>query len=568
MTTSILDRLEVWHCTKFGKPWLGPLTMTRMLAIAVLALALVVVFANVKVRQDQGQIWKANPDITEIAGGMSFSTADAPYFLGHAAAAEKGLSPASYEWKRSYPKNGISDQQPSGSAAAAERPLLSTLISWVAPSSSHKDLLTAGHSILLVSAGATALMIMVAFGALGYWLEGTVAALGGGLSSAYLVRSSFGRIDTDQLNLGLMYLMFGLVVMSSRSRNILMIILWCIAAGATARIFMAWYGKPELIWMAMGAYLWLLIFLQRNVRIIALCMLLFYALTPITIPNPFEKFYVLPHILSGKFIFPNVRDTITEVSRLSTEDILVSVAGSVEMGLVCLFGLTLWAVRHPVLAIGYGPLAGFALLNFFIGNRAVFYSAPICWFGAAFLISTAARFIKESISSHLKATTQTRFANSPVSIAAASLSFVIAWVNSPTDYLPRPSFPKPVLEGMLKLDTIATSDKSVVATWWDYGYASIFFNNLHVLHHGGSHRKPTSHLFAYALLSSSQAETKGILQFLASQGTDSLNEYGSKSALLAEFNRPAKGTVPDIYLVLTRQMTGWIKSISRLEIGI
>ena len=45
------------------------------------------------------------------------------------------------------------------------------------------------------------------------------AAIGGGLSSAYLVRSSFGRIDTDQLNLGLMYLMFGLVMLSARSKK-------------------------------------------------------------------------------------------------------------------------------------------------------------------------------------------------------------------------------------------------------------------------------------------------------------------------------------------------------------
>ena len=51
------------------------------------------------------------------------------------------------------------------------------------------------------------------------------------------------------------------------------------------------------------------------------------------------------------------------------------------MGLVCLVGLGLWAARHPVMAFAYGPLAAFALLNFVIGNRAVFYSAPILWFG-------------------------------------------------------------------------------------------------------------------------------------------------------------------------------------------
>ena len=284
-------------------------------------LALVAVFANVKVRYDQRQIWKANPEITEIVGALS-SPPPMPYFLGHAAAAKDGLAPDEFHRKRAYPNAEI-EYQRADNAPSAKRPLLSTLISWLAPSSSPGDLLTAGHTILLVSAGVTVLMIILAFGAVGYWLEGTVAAFGGGLSSAYLVRSSFGRIDTDQLNLGLMYLMFGLVMMSAKSRTMLATLLWCLATGATASVFMAWYGKPELIWMAMAAYVWLLIILQRNVRTTALCMLIFYALAPVTLLNPFESIYVQPHVVQGDFIFPNTLDTITEVARISTTDMLV-----------------------------------------------------------------------------------------------------------------------------------------------------------------------------------------------------------------------------------------------------
>ena len=428
-------------------------------------LAVVAIVANV-VRGDRAD-WKANPEITEIVGALSFSTADAPYFLGHAAAAKDGLAPDEFHRKRAYPNAEIEYQQRADNAPAAKRPLLSTLISWLAPSSSPGDLLTAGHTILLVSAGITALMIILAFGAAGYWLEGTVAAFGGGLSSAYLVRSSFGRIDTDQLNLGLMYLMFGLVMMSAKSRTMLATLLWCLATGATASVFMAWYGKPELIWMAMAAYVWLLIILQRNVLTTALCILLFYALAPVTLPNPFESIYVQPHVALGDFLFPNTLDTITEVARISIADILVRAAGSVQMGIMCLTGLALWAARHPVLAIAYGPLAAFALLNFLIGNRAVFYSAPMFWFGAAFLMTSAARFVTEAISSQLNSVTHTRQVSSPVSIVVASLSLVIAWVNTPTGYVPRPSFPKPVLEGLVELENIAKSDASVVATWWD-----------------------------------------------------------------------------------------------------
>ena len=70
-------------------------------------------------------------------------------------------------------------------------------------------------------------MITICFGAAGYWAEGAVAAIGGGLSSAYLVRSSIGRIDTDQLNLGFMYLIFGLVIFAGRAKSKATAVGWC-----------------------------------------------------------------------------------------------------------------------------------------------------------------------------------------------------------------------------------------------------------------------------------------------------------------------------------------------------
>ena len=135
-------------------------------------------------------------------------------------------------------------------------------------------------------------MITLAFGATGYWLEGAVAAIGGGLSSAYLVRSSFGRIDTDQMNLGLMYLMFAPVMFSARSKKASVTLIWAVAAGATANIFMAWYAKTEMIWMAIAAYAWLLVVLRKDLRIAAACLLLFYAMAPVSLPNPFTSAYV------------------------------------------------------------------------------------------------------------------------------------------------------------------------------------------------------------------------------------------------------------------------------------
>ena len=176
------------------------------------------------------------------------------------------------------------------------------------------------------------------------------------------------------------------------------------------------------------------------------------------------------------------------------------------MGIVCLAGLALFLVRHPVIAIAYGPLVAFGLLNFVIGNRAIFYSAPIMWFGAAFLMTTTARFIAANMSD----AGYMPFATRQSTILAASLAMIVAWVNSPTDYVPRPSFPKPVLEGLASLKTAADPDNSVVTTWWDYGYASMFFNELPTFHDGGSQTTPSTHFVATAFLDPDQAPASAI----------------------------------------------------------
>ena len=117
------------------------------------------------------------------------------------------------------------------------------------------------------------------------------------------------------------------------------------------------------------------------------------------------------------------------------------------MGFVCLSGLFLFLLRNPVIAIAYGPLAVFGLLNFVIGNRAIFYSAPIMWFGFAFLMTTSAKFIAKNILERDFVIQRDRMAStSPLA------SQCLLLVNSPTDYVPRPSFPKPVLEGGISED--------------------------------------------------------------------------------------------------------------------
>jgi undecaprenyl-diphosphooligosaccharide--protein glycosyltransferase len=148
---------------------------------------MVAALANYSIRDQQYRVWQSFPEITQMDDMPLFSTADAPYFLYHAETLRQKTDQAG---------------QPPTMAQHRELPLLSVLLAYMATDSIKAALVRAGHWLNPVLAFLTPVMIALTFGVVGYWFEGAVVALGGGLSFAYLSRSSAGRIDTDQLNLG------------------------------------------------------------------------------------------------------------------------------------------------------------------------------------------------------------------------------------------------------------------------------------------------------------------------------------------------------------------------------
>ena len=306
------ERCEAWHCARFVKPWLGPLPVTRKIVLVGLVLSMAAAFANVKVRLDQERIWKANPEVTEFAGTMSFSTADAPYFLGHAKLAKLDVPPERFNQDRNYPDQRTFNSESEKRADIFSRPLLSTLIAHWSKTGTNSDLLSTANKILIVNSALTAALIIFCFSATGYFIEGSVAAVGGGLSAAYLVRSSFGRIDTDQLNLGLTYAMFGLAVFASRTVSLRGRMVWAATLAVAANVFLVWYPKPELVWLVSAAFVWLLVTGTGTITKKILPLFIYLALAPLNYTNPFRDEYFQPSIKSENLYFPNALSTITE----------------------------------------------------------------------------------------------------------------------------------------------------------------------------------------------------------------------------------------------------------------
>ena len=135
---------------------------------------------------------------------------------------------------------------------------------------------------------------------------------------------------------------------------------------------------------------------------------------------------------------------------------LRQMTGSLGVGIIGLVGMLFWAVRHPVYAIALGPLAVFAMLNFVIGNRAIFYSAPAVWFGLAFIIITAGRAAYQMVLAQFgKRSTIHTFENLLVTGLMAIFLVAGSYLVSPYKFVPQAAVPPKIISALKSLNNIA-----------------------------------------------------------------------------------------------------------------
>jgi dolichyl-diphosphooligosaccharide--protein glycosyltransferase len=324
-------------------------------------------------------------------------------------------------------------------------------------------------------------------------------------------------------------------------------------AGAVFWLFDWWYSKPFFGWAFFIGFIWLSFVCRRNIKFLALQSVLFLGLSGL----PFmglgvsgDSTYLADTLSFEGLIFPNTFDTITEITRVPFSEILIRLSGSVWLGGLSMMGLGLWAVRHPALAIVFGPAAAFALLNFAIGNRAIFYSAPMLWFGFGWLLLSLARYGETKIS---------RLNLRHIALPAATIiGFVSVWLASPTHYVQAPTFDKSTVTHFQKLDTMLPKTNIAIASWWDYGYMSMFMNGRPTLHDGGSQTSPTTYFIANNLIQKSQKQAALELKTLGNKGFRGVIKHR-----LGEVQQSSESAT-ETYLVLTEDMTRWMSSISKI----
>jgi dolichyl-diphosphooligosaccharide--protein glycosyltransferase len=172
------------------------------------------------------------------------------------------------------------------------------------------------------------------------------------------------------------------------------------------------------------------------------------------------------------------------------------------------------------------------------------------WFGFGWILLSLARYLETKTTiSHLR----------PLApLMAVTIGFFSVWLASPTSYVQSPTFDKSTVSHFQKLDTILPKTNTVVASWWDYGYMSMFVNGRPTLHDGGGQTSPTTYLIANNLIQKSQKQ--------ASLELNILGNSGFKSVIQNRFGKIQQSSenATKVYFVLTEDMTRWMFSISKI----
>ena len=541
---------------------------------------------NYDTRQTQWEQWQANPNIFFANGQPLVSTTDAGYFLSLADDYRNNVITDTFDSKRQYPerqlafKNKIVEtpiEAATKSRSALDYPLLSVSIAKTADLFFEGDLLTAANAMIAVTAFMTAVAIGIMFWVAGFPAEGAIAGTGFGLCTTYLIRTSVGRIDTDQLIIFFVALTITFILLAIRERDFRKMLGFVLLAALASITFSWWYPQSlfvllfpiitgigifisQLDWRRAGAGFGLFVLATNPLHFINSVFSF--------LETFFSKFFPSSSAVvtntSSTLRFPDTYSTITELGRIDILSTLHFMTADVTIGIVGCIGFIIFLIMKPSKGLVFLPFFAIGLLSVFAGRRFAFYGAPFVWFGAAWLFMSASRIAADLLNKKGMAKNPKSFAKDGTVLTFSGIAVIFTAMISNLNYTPSPSFSSPVVTTMGQLKSVNEKEKGVLATWWDYGYLAHFKSGMATLHDGGIQETPRTHLIARGFISNNPGEMIQIIKFVGTEGNHGIEE-NSKS--LKDLNIAiSKAGMPDRtpYIMVTDQMGGWFMTMAKL----
>ena len=561
--------------------------------VSILILILCVGLLAYKARNDQWNVWKANPDITFYNGSPLLSTADGPYFVGLAKSLSENRSILSFHEKRYFPefdielgdKNKINNFVEPGFFDIS---LLPRMISYFSKFFNNDFLLTS-NLLIPISAFITAILISFFFLVLGFGYEGVIAGLGASLSQSIYVRTSIGRVDTDLLNIGFFYSILALLSASILTNKFRYKILLIILAGLSNFCFVWWYQMPGFFIPFLITLILLQFLYKTELKISVIQIILFSLFSgPFFVLGSFQNIISFFGVYINIFqvyvpkislVFPDTFNTITELQNLKFSEYskLIFGEGKELIMIFGIFGLITFLIFNLKTSVAMLPAFVFLLMSFFVGKRFAIYAIPLYWFGVAYLLFSLVILtnkifklsnyinLKERLSNNILTSFSTFLLMFFIVTTSISYCENDRFFNCKPKYTPMPSFSSKITKAFSSFKNENFDESSIVVTWWDFGYWLNYFSGLISVHDGGSQRSPKTYLVAKSLTSTEQLKSYNMINYLVSSDSQKITADTSRSyeffndqiSISKNINRP-------VYLFLSREMIGWWSTITYL----
>ena len=561
--------------------------------ISILIFILFVGLLAYKARNDQWNVWKANPDITFYNGSPLLSTADGPYFVGLAKSLSQNKTVLSFNERRYFPEfdKELSDQKKINNFVEPsffDISLLPRTISYFSKFYNN-DLLLTSNLLVPLTAFITAVLISFFFLVLGFGYEGVIAGLGASLSQSIYVRTSIGRVDTDLLNVGFFYSILALLTASILTKRFRYKILLITLAGLTNFCFVWWYQRPGFF-IPFLITLILLQFLYRTGFKVSIIQIFLFSL----FSGPFFVFGSLQSIINFgtvyvhffssnvskiSLVFPDTFNTITELQNLTFSEYSKVIFGEGKEFIMVfgVLGLITFLFFNLKSSVAIFPAFIFLLMSFFVGKRFAIYAIPLYWFGVSYLFFSLVILVNKLFKLSNYINVKERLLNNIIILfSTISLMFLIVttsisycengqFFNCKPKYTPMPSFSAKITEAFTSFEKEKFDSSSVVVTWWDFGYWLNYFSGLSSVHDGGSQRSPKTYLVAKSLTSTEQQKSYNMINYLVSSDSQKIINDSNKSYKF--FNKQisnSKNLNRPVYLFLSKEMIGWWSTITYL----
>jgi len=456
----------------------------------IMLLVMLLVFAvSVFFRAEQYQAWKKLPHENTDTAYLSVMTDDGHFWSRIAKEYKDGLpDEPGIDHKRFYPD---------GEGSLRPVPLLSVMLAETA-SAFDVSVEKAGIYISPYLASFFIIPLFLYFMYLGVPAAGVLGGVVGTFSFYYYIRTSFGYVDTDLLNLFFMYMTSLFILLASEETDKRKVIIFSALAGFTQFVFYRWYFKPGFILIYLAVYLVCMFLSNRGDRKLLLYGSLAYVLctNPLYFAESFTgvKYFLVKFILGGsssESLFPNALQFVAEFQKVSAEVVLGSVFSSV---ILTASGLIIFVVMQFYYWRRMLPLAPILLLgvfSFFSSVRFTYYLAAFSGIGYGLLIHYLSdRFLKER--------TKGFYQYIPVGLSVLAALVLINFTAYDKMRLPSGA-PDEVIDSYKSIHS-RLPESAPIYTWWDDGYKITNITGNPTYHDGGIQSTAKTYFIAKSLI--------------------------------------------------------------------